>query len=74
MMLGTNPNRGLADMVATRLNEYCPGLAGKGAVLQELLAYPLSQLERKPSLGAFSVDVAATWRTNQPLFKAVEDL
>lgn len=52
MMLGTNPNRGLADMVATRLNEYCPGLAGKGAVLQELLAYPLSQLENETQVWA----------------------
>ncbi|MCC3237030.1 CCA tRNA nucleotidyltransferase, partial [Pediococcus acidilactici] len=52
MMLGTNPNRGLADMVATRLHEYCPGLAGKGAVLQELLAYPLSQLENETQIWA----------------------
>ena len=39
-------------MVATRLNEYCPGLAGKGAVLQELLAYPLSQLENENQVWA----------------------
>lgn len=82
MMLGSKPNRGLEDMLTTKLNEYCPGFKDRSKDLDQLTKYPLELLENPEQVWtmiAWSLKLTPQevmpflkqWKTSNDLIKNV---
>ncbi|MBF7137190.1 CCA tRNA nucleotidyltransferase [Pediococcus pentosaceus] len=82
MMLGIKPNRGLEDMLTTKLNKYCPGFKDRSKELDQLTKYPLELLENPEQVWtmiAWSLKLTPQevmpflkqWKTSNDLIKNV---